>query len=152
MTIQKALSQIKSAVDDALTKEVFEAVREEEAETIEWTVYAAYTPKYYHRREEYGGLGDPDNIEIEGGSARNGRLSVINMAEPNPGGCLNNESVTTNKNLPYVVETAIGYDFPDGWPCKPRPFNANTIKHLRSNKAHVTALKAGLKRQGLKVK
>jgi uncharacterized protein with GYD domain len=34
----------------------------------------------------------------------------------------------------------------------PRPFTAKTIENLKKSRAHVSALKAGLKRQGINVK
>ena len=46
-------------IDDAMTKEVFEEVQDEEAATIYSEVYKVYTPRMYRRRGEYGGLGDP---------------------------------------------------------------------------------------------
>lgn len=68
--LEKANKQLMAKIDDAMTKEVFEEVQDEEAATIYSEVYKVYTPRMYRRRGEYGGLGDPYNIEIRGGAAR----------------------------------------------------------------------------------
>ena len=156
--LEKANKQLMAKIDNAMTKEVFEEVRDEEAATIYSEVYKVYTPRMYRRRGEYGGLGDPYNIEIQGGVAKGGTMAVINVTEPNPGGCISNDQVTTGKDLPALVEFGNGYkfyqyDFPGkGRYMEPRPFTAKTIEHLLESRAHVSALKAGLKRQGIKVK
>lgn len=161
MTIQQALAkvnrQLVSKIDSALSKEVFEEVRDEEVATIEDVVYGVYTPRIYRRRGEYGGLADPYNIEIQGGAAQGGRMAVVNVTDPNPGGCTSDAQVTTGKNLSQLVEHGDGYkfyryDFSSGgkymWS---RPFTAKTIENLKKSGAHVSALKAGLKRQGVNV-
>ena len=163
MTIREALAMANKSlmkkIDDAMDKEVFEAVQDEEAATIFEVVYKVYTPRMYRRRGEYGGLGDPYNIEIAGGGSMGGVMVVVNMTDPNPGGCASDAQVTTGKNLPELVEYGDGYkfyqyDFPKRGAAymKPRPFTAKTIEHLKEGGAHITALKAGLQRQGVKVK
>lgn len=158
--LEKANKQLMAKIDDAMTKEVFEEVQDEEAATIYSEVYKVYTPRMYRNRFKYGGLADPDNIEIRGGAAKDGVMVVVNMTEPNPGGCVDNDRVTTGKDLPELVEYGDGYkfysyDFPGngrGRYLKPRPFTAKTIEHLKESRAHVNALKAGLRRQGINVK
>ena len=162
MTLMDALTkidrQLAAKIDDALSKEVFEEVRDEEAATIYSEVYKVYTPRIYRRRGEYGGLGDPYNIEIKGGTAKGGKMAVVNVTDPNSGGTMNNDRVTTGKNLPELVEFGDGYkfyhyDFPSrGRFMDARPFTAKTIEHLKASRAHITALKAGLRRQGINVK
>lgn len=162
MTIREALAkankQLLTKIDDAMTKEVFEEVRDEEAATIYSVVYKVYTPRIYRRRGEYGGLGDPYNIEIKGGTAKGGKMAVVNVTDPSSGGTMNNDRVTTGKNLPELVEFGDGYkfyhyDFPSqGRFMDARPFTAKTIEHLKASRAHITALKAGLRRQGINVK
>ena len=71
---------------------------------------------------------------------------------------MNDDQVTTGKNLPELVEFGDGYkfyhyDFPSRRRyMEPRPFTAKTIEHLKESRAHVNALKAGLRRQGINVK
>lgn len=163
MTISDALAKINKQlmpkVDDALTREVFAEVRNEEAATIQEVVYGVYTPHRYRRRGKNGGLGDADNIQIKGGTAKGGRLAVVNTTPPNPGGCGRTGMVTVDKSLPSLVEHGQGYhghayDFAQsgGDYLSPRPFTAKTVERLKESKAHITALKDGLRRQGVKVK
>lgn len=162
MTIREALAmankKLLPKIDNAMSNEVFQEVQEEEAATIYEVVYKVYTPKIYRRRGDYGGMADPYNIELVGGSAKGGVMVVVNMTEPNPGGCMNDDMVTTGKNLPELIEYGQGYkyyqyDFPKRGAAfmKPRPFTAMTIQHLKESGAHIAALKAGLQRQGLNV-
>ncbi len=162
MTIKDALAKanqrLLSKINDAMTKEVFEEVQEEEAATIYAEVYKVYTPRMYRRRGEYGGMGDPYNIEIKGSSAKDGRMTVVNVTKPNPGGCVSDAQVTVGKNLPELIEfgdgyKGYGYDFHSNKRyMAPRPFTAKTIEHLKESRAHVRALRNGLKRQGINVK
>lgn len=145
-------AQLAPKIDDALENEVADAVRSEEAEAISEVVYGVYTPKMYRRR---GDMGSSYNIEAD---VKNGRLIVRNTTEPNSGGTLNNDAVTTGKHLDELIEYGHGggggfYDFPKRGASymSPRPFTATTIEHLQENKSHVDALKAGLKRQGVKI-
>ena len=82
--LEKANKQLMAKIDDAMTKEVFEEVQDEEAATIYSEVYKVYTPRMYRRRGEYGGLGDPYNIEIRGGAAKGGVMVVVNMVKIYP--------------------------------------------------------------------
>ncbi len=49
---------------------------------------------------------------------------------------------------------SMGYDFPHNGLryMEPRPFTKKTIENLKSNKAHVEAMKNGLKKRGLNIK
>ncbi|WP_305482999.1 hypothetical protein [Duncaniella muris] len=162
-TIREALAaankKLMGKIDDAMNNEVFKEIQDEEAATIYEVIYKVYTPRMYRRRGEYGGMADPYNIEIEGGTSRGGVMAVVNLTDPNPGGCMSEGQVTTGKNLPELIEYGHGYkfyqyDFPKQGAAYmgPRPFTAKTIEHLKASKAHITALKAGLQRQGVKVK
>lgn len=154
-----AKSKVQSKIDDTLSNEVFKAIKEEESVAIDSEVYGVYTPKRYRNRGLGGGMADPSNIVISGGSASNGKLTVVNITEPNPTGCEDNWRVTTDKNLPELIEfgqgyKSMGYDFPHNGLryMEPRPFTKKTIENLKSNKAHVEAMKNGLKKRGLNIK
>lgn len=159
-TLIKINKQLSRKIDAALSKEVFQAVRDEEAAVIESEVYDVYPePSKYRRRRQNGGLADSGNIKIKGGAAKDGVLAVVNTTPPNPGGCQNNGGVTVNKDLPQLIERGYGYrrffyDFPKMGASYmgPRPFTAKAIENLKKNRAHVTALRDGLRRQGVKVK
>lgn len=165
MTLHDALTKIdkhlNKKIDNALSKEVFAKVRDAEVSAIEkevYEVYEVYNPQGYRRRMASGGLSDPKNIVIEGGAATGGRLSVVNVTPSNPGGCKNRKFVTTDKDLPSLVEYGDGYqgyhyDFAsDGAYMGPRPFTETAAENLKKTGAHVKALKDGLRRQGIKVK
>lgn len=161
MTLQDALKkvnrQLMPKINNALSKEVFAEIRDAEVSTIEKEVYEVYDPQEYRRRMASGGLADPKNIVIDGGVATGGRLAVVNMTPPNPGGCKNRRSVTTDKDLPSLVEYGDGYhgyryDFAsDGAYMGPRPFTETAAEDLKKSGAHVKALKDGLRRQGINV-
>lgn len=163
MNIKQALalaqSKVQSQVDSVLSNEVFEAVKEEESAAIDAEVYGVYTPKKYRNRGLGAGMADPSNIVMDGGSASNGKLIVKNITEPNPTGCEDNWRVTTDKNLPELIEyghgyKSMGYDFPRNGQryMEPRPFTKKTIENLKVNKAHIEAMKTGLKKRGLNIK
>lgn len=163
MNLKQALalakSKVKSKVGDTLSHEVFEAVKEEESAAIDSEVYGVYTPKKYRNRGLGAGMADPSNIVMSDGSASNGKLTVVNITEPNPAGCEDNWRVTTDKNLPELIEfgqgyNSMGYDFPRHGLryMEPRPFTEKTIENLKNNKAHVEAMKNGLRKRGLNIK
>ncbi len=157
--LAKINEQLAAKIDNALTKEVFEEIRDEEIETISGEVYGVYKPQRYRRRGKNTGLGDAADIQIRGGAAKGGKLVVVNTTQPNPGGCGRTRMVTVNKSLPSLVEHGHGYNgytydftWPGGDYLAPRPFTSKTVEHLKESRAHVTALKDGLRRQGVKVK
>ena len=159
MTISEAIahvqSEVRAKIDVALNAEVADAVKEEEANTTISVVYGVYTPKVYRRRGDFGGIADIYNMDH---TVSGGVLKVVNATEANDYDAFGSGKVTTGKDLPLLIERGHGnggfYDFPRRGRAYmgPRPFTATTIKNLAGNKAHVDALKAGLKRQGLKVK
>lgn len=150
---------IQKAVDSALTTEVYEAVKEAQQEAIQKEVYDKYQPMNYERRKYNGGLIADENIVIVGGVAKNGILIVKNITPPNPylNGVSGAQSTTPlSSTTPYLVEYGIsnpdgyGYDY---WSKpKARPFTARTLDDLQASGACKTALKNGLKRQGIAVK
>lgn len=143
--LAQAMAQIRPKIDNALGSEVAIAVKVEEAVTIGDVVYGAYAPIKYKRRYANGGLGSPSNMED---TVAGGTLTVVNTTPPKAG-----KGYTTNKDLAEVVEYGSGYDFPsDGAYMNPRPFTEQTTANLAASKEHVSALRSGLIRQGLKVK
>lgn len=150
--LAQAIAQIKPKVDAALADEVANAVKKNEAESIEQQVYGVYKPKDYPRRGTKGGLGSKENmVAIVAG----GVLTVTNETPPASG-----DGYTTDKQLDILVEYGDGYsgnfyDFGSnggGRYLFARPFTLHTIESLRGNKDHVEALRAGLKQRGLNVK
>ena len=167
MTVNQALAQIKTKltpkIDAALNEAVYPIVQLVEGEAIDDVVYSVQTSGYYERRGDMGGLGDYDNMVIEGGSASNGRLAVINITPANPykngrtasGGISGNYGYFDGTDLSYLVEYNTinkGLGRYDWWSGHPRQFTHEAIERLRSTGDHVSALKTGLKKQGIKVK
>ena len=136
-----ALSKyLNEAIADALDNEVAEEVKRTESEVIDRVVYQDYAPSMYVRRAN-GGLGDTSNMEHE---ITDGYLVVRNLTPPN-------QDYRHNRlNSPYIasaVEHGERYDFwSDSYP---RPFTSETAKTLKVSKAHVQALRRGLKRKGI---
>ena len=144
------INYLKNAVDKSLTTDVFPVVKQEEIDSINSTVYSQKTSGQYQRRGNNGGIGDANNIVINGGAANNGILSVTNITKPNPYlNGVNGQKATINKNLPYVIESGKGYDY---WQGKARPFTEKTIENLKEKQSCTAALKKGLIKQGISVK
>lgn len=75
------MNDIKSDIDDVLSEEVFDEVRDIEIEHIQSDVFNQYTPEIYERRS-VNGIDDPRNIV---GYEKNMHLSVVNEAQFNDG-------------------------------------------------------------------
>ena len=149
---KELLKYLQSTIDEVLTEDVFPVIQEAEIDTIMEVVYSQKTSGYYRRRGDAEGMGDPYNIEIQGGVAKNGILSVVNVTVPNPylnGANERGGYASQNKHLPEVIEHGKGYDY---WKKpKKRPFTAKTIERLQSSGECTTALKNGLRSRGIDV-
>lgn len=147
--INKMMQAIEQAASQALSDDIFSIVKETMQENIEATVYAAYTPKMYDRREYDGGLIADENIV--GSMDGKLRLEVRNITPPADG-----PGYTTDKDLPAVVEYGIRsqYDFYDpdkpGGFANPRPFIEYTREDLSSRKRELAELVAKRIQQNLK--
>ena len=156
--------QLTKKVDETLADEVFDAVRDAQIVTIRDEVYSKYEPNTYGRRNESGGLADPNNIQMEK-QPQNGVLSVVNVTKPNisrgsyGGNKRNFARVVRNasrKSLPELIEYGHGdpyrYDFvTDGTYMQPRPFTETTITMLRISREHIKALRKGLRKRKVNV-
>lgn len=154
---KELMAYLQKRVDQVLTEDVFPVVQKEEVKAVDDVVYSMATSGYYQWRYEYGGIGDPYNIVIKGGAAKNGIMSVVNETEPNP--YLNGRNgarATVNKSLPYVIEHGVGQSGDPGYDYwkrpKARPFTATTIARLDASGEHVIAMKNGLRKHGIKVR
>ena len=103
-------------VDNVLNREMYAEAKAAELEAIREVVYDAYDPLEYIRRGDRGGFADPDNIVIQGGAARNGRLVLKNVTPPDD----RYDGSTTGKDLAeliayghsrYCRANGVGYDF-----------------------------------------
>lgn len=151
----KALeAELYKRVDKALENEVGEYVKDVMQTVIKRDVYDVYTPKMYHRRGEYGGLADQENMNT---IAEDGVLTVTNTTMAYP--YLDMEQNTLSQNagqlLAPIIESGNGYDY-SKWAYygygSPRPFMQNTEIELLNRKLLVEAmLGEGLIRQGIEV-
>ena len=149
----KALeAELYKRVDKALENEVGEYVKDVMQTVIKRDVYDVYTPKMYHRRGEYGGLADKENMNT---IAEDGVLTVTNTTMAYP--YLDMEQNTFSQNagqlLAPIIESGDGYDCTKwAYYGRPRPFMHNTEIELSNSKWAIEAMLAeGLIRQGIEV-
>lgn len=156
-TLDELKRKITAALNEALHKEVVEVVKKTEQKHVQQDVYDVYpNPKKYMRREEDGGLKDPDNMvvtEYELGvdidnktpfnNAYDNMKSKWYVPPPNYG-----------NELEYLVEYGEGgtekyhYNYPAGVFMNPRPFIHNTVDELKHGVLRKT-LVDGLKARGI---
>ena len=144
-TTKDLKNYLQKAINTSLRKEVSEATKEALSESVEEHVYSIYTPKSYDRRgSDGGGLGDVRNYKAE--LVEDGHIRVTNDTPPNP------DWEHGSFSRPFIdraVEEGKGY-----FVCNPgaRPFIQPAVEKMREDGTHVSALMAGLKAQGIKVK
>ena len=138
----KALEDyLQKHINSALQDEVTSDVKVYMSDVIQSVVYDAYTPKMYIRRGAYGGLGDQNNIT--GTLVSDGQLEIANEAPFNGAN-------PYKDTLTEVIVTGEGYNYDPG--IGPRDFIQATKDVLANTKAHVDALKNGMKKRGFDVK
>ena len=132
------LKNIDAAITNALETEVAEEAKLAVKDAAERNVYAAYTPEFYSRRKEKGGIKDPDNIicHVSGDT-----LTVDNVTGLQNLWGGGNTSVLT----PIVEEGDAAYHMGKAGP---RPFMDFAKELLLAGRAEA-ALRRGLERQGI---
>lgn len=138
------MNDIKSDIDDVLSKEVFDEVRDIEMEHIQTDVFSQYTPKIYERRSN-GGIDDPRNIV---GYEKKMHLSVVNETQ------FNDDYGTYNHGygLPQLINdgdsrNGFYYDFPGVYNA-PRPFIDNAVEEVERSERVDFAFEDGMKKRG----
>lgn len=131
--LNSLFKHIEKQVQDTMIDEVAETVKENMAESIQETVYDSYDPQHYTRRMQNGGLIDKDNMEVT--KIPNG-ISVRDVAPLDNG--------NSQYALDEIIVKGMGY-MP--WA---RDFYFDTEDKLSANQEHVTALKNGLNKRGIK--
>lgn len=133
-SLTKLMANLETVVINALRNdpEVTNAVIQTGQAKIEELVYS-YQPKQYRRTYELYNKWEKENID--------------------QGIKIYNDRRDGDKYIPKVIETGEGYDYTGfGYEYEqPRPFISETVKELQNSKKHVEALKASLKRNGIKV-
>lgn len=133
--INALFKHIEEQVQDTMTNEVADAVTENMAEAIQTSVYDAYSPQYYNRRMQNGGLIDRNNMEVT--EIQNG-ISVHNATPLDNG--------RNDYSLDDIIVNRGVLGYPHG-----RDFYAETAERLQENQEHTEALKQGLKKRGIEV-
>lgn len=153
-SLKELEAELYKRVDKALENEVGEYVKDVMQTVIKRDVYDVYTPERYHRRGEYGGLADKENMNA---IAEDSVLTVTNTTMAYP--YLDMEQNTLSQNagqlLAPIIESGNGYDYTK-WAYygygSPRPFIHNTEIELSNSKWAIEAMLAeGLIRQGIEV-
>lgn len=150
------MKEIRKKIRQTLENDVYLEVVAVQKEHIQKDVYDKYNPIDYVRRGENGGLLDENNIK-KYLNTRSLSIIIVNETPPNddPNSYSTPEAVTTNKNLPELVEygnnyKGYKYDFPNkGAFMKDRPFTTNTIEELKLTKSHIEAMRKGLILRGI---
>lgn len=118
---------IEKQLQDTMTNEVSNAVTDNMSEAVQTSVYDAYSPEYYNRRMQNGGLIDRGNMEIT--KIENG--------------------IAVHDTAPYDLDEIIVYGL--GNQPFERDFYSETEKRLSENQDHIKALKQSFKKRGIKV-
>lgn len=134
--LDSLFKHIEKQVQDTMENEVADAVKDNMAEAVQTDVYNAYTPMYYKRRMQNGGLIDKDNMEVT--EIPNG-ISVRDVAP------LDNGRIRSDFSLDEIIVNGLGN----------QPFSRDMYacckENLERNQDHIEALKHGLKKRGFKV-
>ena len=133
--LNSLLSYVEKQIQDTMTHEVADTVKDNMSEAVHKSVYDAYTPEYYSRRMNDGGLSDIHNIrmtEIENG------ISFRDFAPLDNG--------RNDYDLDDIIVNRGVWGYPHG-----RDFYSETIEQLEENGDCERALKAGLKNRGIEV-
>lgn len=132
--IKTLLKHIEKQVQDTMTNEVADAVKDNMAEAIQTSVYDVYSPQYYKRRMNNGGLSDTHNMEVS--EIQNG--IVVHDAAPLDNG-------RNDYDLDDIIVNGLGNQ-----PFE-RDFYSEAVERLSENQEHTEALKQGLKKRGIDV-
>lgn len=132
--INNLLKHIEKQVQDTMTNEVADTVKDNMAEAIQTSVYDVYSPQYYNRRMNNGGLSDVHNLEVS--EIQNG--IAVHDAAPLDNG-------RKDYNLDDIIVNGLGNQ-----PFE-RDFYSETVERLQKNQEHTEALKQGLKKRGVDV-
>lgn len=132
--LDSLFKHIEKQVQDTMVNEVADAVKDNMAEAVQTSVYDAYSPMYYKRRMQNGGLIDKDNMEV---TETPDGIIVRDVAPLDNG--------RRDFSLDEIIVNGLGKQ-----PFS-RDFYSQCKENLEQNNDHVEALKQGLKKRGIKV-
>ncbi len=137
-------TMLRKSIHDTLSNEITEMVKDKLVQYVKETVYDAGTPEYYVRRNfKNGSLGDRDTIKDE--------MVYFDKIEITPLADFQHASAINYFDDPLAKVIQDGYGMQNRWYNKPRPFVNNARDDIINNKLHVTEMKKGLTKRGLKV-
>lgn len=134
-SLDSLFQHIETQIQDVMRHEVADTAKETVRDAVQEDVYSVYTPKVYTRREDNGGMSDMENYSVE---SIQGGIVIKNNAPLDDGG-----------NSPRLDKIVV---FGEGRHPFPRDFYSGAYDMLERSKAHVSALKKGLKDCGIDVK
>ena len=126
---------IETQLQNIMENEVAETVKDNMHEAIQTSVYDMYSPTYYTRRYDNGGLGDINKMDV---------TPITNGIEVKDNAPLDNGRNDYALDDIIVNRGVLGY--PQG-----RDFYESTADRLNQNKEHIIALKNGLKKRGIEI-
>ena len=134
--LNSLLAYAERDIKKVMQKEVAKAAKKNMKKAVKTAVYDKYTPLYYNRRKDNGGLSDINNmtsLPIENG------IMLIDNAPLNNG--------RTDYRLDDIVVNRGVLGYPQG-----RDFYSETVEELSDNKEHMQVLKDGMKKRGYSCK
>ena len=132
---------LQPIVNEVMLDEVATTAKLEEQEKVQTEIYDSGSPVQYQRRGfGVGSRGLGDISQMESTLIENGTVEIVNKAEPQ-----------AYWDTPNSLATNIEIGYGNNWYSVSRPFQQKTVESLEQNKKHVTALKTGLIKRGLKV-
>jgi len=146
--VDMLLNDIKSDMEDVLSKEVFDEARNIELKYIQMEVINRSTPTIYQRRTT-GGIDDPNNIV---GFVKNMTLAVDNVTQFNNGYGTYNHGY----GLPQLINdgsrsNGFYYDFP-GEHNLPRPFVDYAVDEIEKSDRIDKTFQRAMSKRGYDVK
>ena len=149
-SLSQYCDMVQHCIDETLREEVFQFAQSVISKAIDDKVYSNYTPTYYERRGENGGLSDDRNIVYD---HTTGKIDIMVIAEPNRsvfntpirGG--NDTLLASWIEFGKVKNVFNNEDYE--W-MHPRPFMKTAMDILRSNSRIESMLKKGMRKRGLR--
>lgn len=144
---------LKNVVNDVLSDEVAEMVKDKQQDHIMDDVYLQYNivdgqrkePYVYDRRYYEGGLVDRDNIVAK---VEDGTLTVTNITKGQDGVDNLAGLIEYGDNSAYgQYDWKYNRDNTQDQYLSPRPFIENTRREIAEKKLHVSSLKKGLEKR-----
>lgn len=137
------IAKLDAAIDSTMQSEVAKGAKEALRDAAYSEVYGAYTPIFFNRRMDAGGLSDVGNMEVTGYS--NKTLTIQDMA---PWQQLYGGSAPGGRLAEAIASGDSRYHFHKAGP---RPFHEEAEQRFAASGEFGRLLAAGLRAAGFKV-